>query len=305
MRVLAKSVESSSLLKQISNSAFPRFFSAVLSLFILAVLFLDLDLRQLIFGKDTKETLQNGKIIQALLENAEPVKGKKRDTVRFLSDKDSEARGKITKEKGFESISTDYVLSPGEMAPLQGRILSSSRMATILTSKEGRTRIAISEKKPTQEATQSADRLRIPAYYRFRHDFALSWDNEGNPAIPTARYEHYSYFRSMINKIQSVWAPPGGDPYPTFGDSYHRLGYASGYMRFSTFPSQDIYIQFLLDENGVVKDAKLVSSLGFQSLDRSCIEALYAAHDFGPVPKALLDGSGVLIVPFIFRIIVR
>lgn len=305
MTPLAESGESSSLLKQISNSAFPRFFSSVLSLFILAVLFLDLDLRQLIFGKNKQEDLQNGKIIQALLENAEPVKGKKRDTVRFLSDKDSEARGKMTKEKGFESISTDYVLSPGEMVPLQGRILSSRRMAQILTSKEGRVRIAVAEKKPTQEQTQSADRLRIPAYYRFRHDFALSWDNEGNPAIPTARYAHYSYFRSMINKIQSVWAPPGGDPYPTFGDSYHRLGYAAGYMRFSTFPSQDIYIQFLLDENGVVKDAKLVSSLGFQSLDRSCIEALYAAHDFGPVPKELLDGSGVLIVPFIFRIIVR
>lgn len=303
MRPLGASEENSSPLKRISDAAFPRFFSALLSLFVLAALFLELDLRQLIFGGEDEKGADQSRIIRALLENAEPLKAKKRNTVKFLSDRDSEAQGQLTKEKGFESISTDYVLSPGEMKPMQGRIVSARQYAKILTARESRLRVAVSDEKPSQAA--SADRLRIPSYYRFRHDFALSWDYAGRPAIPTARYAHYSYFRSMINKIQSVWAPPGGEPYPTFGDSYHRMNYAAGYTRFSTFPSQDIYIQFLLDENGVVKDAKLVSSLGFQSLDRSCIEALYSAHDFGPVPKELLDGNGVLIVPFIFRIIVR
>lgn len=231
------------------------------------------------------------------------MKAKPRKTVRFLSDQESEAQGQITKEKGFESISTDYVLSPGEMHPLKGRIISGKQAAKILTTKESRVTIAIPQQEKNQSA--SAERLRIPAYYRFRHDFALSWDYLGRPAIPTARFAHYSYFRAMINKIQSVWAPPGGEPYPTFGDSYHRMNYAAGYTRFTTFPSQDIYIHFLLDENGVVRDVKLVSSLGYQSLDQSCIEAIYTAHDFGPPPKELLDGNGVLIIPFIFRIIVR
>ncbi len=303
MKPSAESAVSLSPLKRISEHAFPRFFSAFLSLFILTALFLELDLRKLIFGDSESEKGQNTEIIRALLENAQPVQAKKRKTVKFLSDKESEAQGQLTKEKGFESISTDYVLSPGEMQPMQGRIVSGKKLAKILTAKESRVTIAAPQEQTSQSA--SAERLRIPAYYRFRHDFALSWDYLGRPAIPTARFAHYSYFRSMISKIQSVWAPPGGDPYPTFGDSYHRMNYAAGYTRFSTFPSQDIYIHFLLDENGVVKDAKLVSSLGYQSLDRSCIEALYAAHDFGPPPKELLDGNGVLIVPFIFRIIVR
>jgi len=299
----AESAVSLNPLKRISDYAFPRIFSALCSLFILTALFLDLDLRRLIFGDADNPNGENSEIIRALLENAQPVQAKKRKTVKFLSDKESEAQGQITKEKGFESISTDYVLSPGEMEPIKGRIISGEKIAKILTAKESRVTIAAPQQQTSQSA--SAERLRIPAYYRFRHDFALSWDYLGRPAIPTARFAHYSYFRAMINKIQSVWAPPGGEPYPTFGDSYHRMNYAAGYTRFTTFPSQDIYIHFLLDEQGVVRDVKLVSSLGYQSLDRSCIEALYAAHDFGPPPKELLDGSGVLIVPFIFRIIVR
>jgi len=299
----AESAVSLNPLKRISDYAFPRIFSALCSLFILTALFLDLDLRRLIFGDADNPNGENSEIIRALLENAQPVQAKKRKTVKFLSDQESEAQGQITKEKGFESISTDYVLSPGEMEPMKGRIISGKKIAKILTAKESRVTIAAPQQQTSQSA--SAERLRIPAYYRFRHDFALSWDYLGRPAIPTARFAHYSYFRAMINKIQSVWAPPGGEPYPTFGDSYHRMNYAAGYTRFTTFPSQDIYIHFLLDEQGVVRDVKLVSSLGYQSLDRSCIEALYAAHDFGPPPKELLDGNGVLIVPFIFRIIVR
>jgi len=284
-----------------SESAFVRIFSSLASLVILTALYLELDLRSLVFEKPEGDGA-NTNIIKALLENSVPEREKKRDTVKFLSDKDSEARGELTREKGFESISTDHVFQPGKVNPVQARIVNKKTYAKILTSVEGRQRIAI--QKTQEEPAPTADRLRIPAHYRFKHDFALSWDWAGRPAIPTVRYSHYSYFRSMINKIQSVWAPPGGDPYPTFGDSYHRMNYGTGYTRFAAFPSQDIYIQFLLDENGVVRDAKLTSSLGFKSLDQSCIEALFAAHDFGPPPKEILE-NGVLIVPFIFRIIVR
>lgn len=289
--------------KRISDAAFARFFSALFSLCILLTLYLELDLRGLVFGdNEEKKTGADQKLIHALLENTHIEKKRKRETVKFLSDKDSEARGDLTKEKGFESISNDYVLSPGQRQTVKARIVNAKKYAKILTSKEGRTRIAVTPEK-TEEQQTPMEKLRIPAYYRWRNDFALSWDYAGRPAIPTARYAHYSYFRSMVNKIQSVWAPPGGEPYPTFGDSYHRMN-GAGYTRFSTFPSQDIYIQFLLDDQGIVRDAKLVSSLGFQSLDRSCLEALYSARDFGPPPKELLE-KGVLIVPFIFRIIVR
>lgn len=305
MKAYFENVENSTSSRQISNAAFSRFLAAILALCTLSLLFLEIDLRSLFLGeKQNAENKPDQKIIQALLENTHVEKQKKKETVKFLSDKDSEARGDLTKAKGFESISNDYVLSPGEVQPRQARIVTLKKYKKIITAKEGRVRIAVAPKKEETEPQVQAEQLRIPAYYRWRHDFALSWDYAGRPAIPTVRYAHYSYFRSMVNKIQNVWAPPGGDPYPTFDDSYHRMNYAAGYTRFTTYPSQDIYIQFLLDDQGVVRDAKLVSSLGFKSLDRSCLEALYAAHDFGPPPKELLE-KGVLIIPFIFRIIVR
>jgi len=300
-----ENVENSTSSRQISNAAFSRFLAAILALCTLSLLFLEIDLRSLFLGeKQNAENKPDQKIIQALLENTQVEKHKKKETVKFLSDKDSEARGDLTKAKGFESISNDYVLSPGEAQPRQARIVTLKKYQKIITAKEGRVRIAVAPKKEETEPQVQAEQLRIPSYYRWRHDFALSWDYAGRPAIPTVRYAYYSYFRSMVNKIQNVWAPPGGDPYPTFDDSYHRMNYAAGYTRFTTYPSQDIYIQFLLDDQGVVRDAKLISSLGFKSLDRSCIEALYAARDFGPPPKELLE-KGVLIIPFIFRIIVR
>jgi len=296
-------VENLSLTKRISDAAFARFFTAIVSLLILSALFLKLDLRSLLFAEHKILTNKDETIIHALLENSHIEKIKKKKTPKFLSDKDSEARGDLTKEKGFESISNDYVLSPGSQETIHSRIITAKEYKRILASNASRVRITFQTREKKQTETPS-EKMRIPAYYNWRNDFALSWDYAGRPTIPTVRYAHYSYFRAMINKIQSVWAPPGGDPYPTFGDSYHRMGPTSGYMRFSTYPSQDIYIQFLLDENGVVRDAKLVSSLGFQSLDKSCIEALYAAHDFGPPPAELME-DGKLIIPFIFRIIVR
>ena len=118
---------------QISDGALARFFSTVICLCILAVLFLQIDLRALL-GGEADEKSDNSKIIQAMLENREVVKEKRKDKVKFLSDRDSAAQGQLTREKGFESISTDYVLSPGDVSPMQARLLSAKQYARILTS---------------------------------------------------------------------------------------------------------------------------------------------------------------------------
>ena len=294
----SRNVGSQNLSIDAQEVSFQTFFWAITSFFFSAFLLLSKDFDKLIEKiQAAKADSSQDKIIQVLLENKESAQGRK-DTVKFLSDKTSNASGNITREKGFESISSDHVLQMGKV--IHEKSEKSAQASRLLKNDLGK---SAPQKKP-RESRPSAPELRIPAHYQFRHDFAFTWDYAGRPVIPTVAFEHYSYFRSMINKIQNVWAPPGGDPYPTFGDEYHRMNYAAGYSRYTTFPSQDVNILFMLDINGNVLDVKMVNSLGFKSLDQSCVEAIWSAKNFGPPPTKLLSADK-LIIPFTFRIIVR
>ncbi|MCS6984220.1 MAG: TonB C-terminal domain-containing protein [Leptospiraceae bacterium] len=236
--------------------------------------------------------------IRVLLENPEEKPTREKKERVFLSNRDAMARGQLTREKGFEAISRDYKLALAKKEP-HGRtaILKSRQLDSPLEVKETRD----PEKK---EKLIDKQEMRIPVYYEFRDRFALSWDARGKPQIPTKNFEHYHYFRRMLDKIQQHWAPPGGIPYPTFGDEYHRMSYTPGYVRYSTFPPQDIKVVFMLNRDGDVVDVKLWESLGYKALDHSCTEAIVRSKNFGPPPEELLENDA-LIVPMIFRIIVR
>lgn len=240
------------------------------------------------------------KEIRVLLENpTEKPTVEKKEKV-FLSNRDAMARGSLTREKGFEAISQDYKLSLGKRGLSKGG--KSSEAKDLITASQAEKLIL--EKKGSEKSTATQEEMRIPVYYQFRDRFALSWDARGNPQIPTKNFEHYKYFRRMLDKIQQHWAPPGGIPYPTYGDEYHRMSYTPGYVRYTSFPSQDIKVVFMLNQEGDVVDVKLWESLGYTSLDHSCTEAIIRARNFGPPPEELLENNA-LIVPIIFRIIVR
>lgn len=257
---------------------------------------------------------KSDRVIEVLLENEKSDRKKEKENVVFLSDKNTTASGDLTRRRGFEALSHDHRLSFSKRGSRSEETTPEKKQKKKVefTAREADFYVQLFEETRRQvvglagkNRTGSSERTRIPSNYRFRNEFALSWDRNGNPRIPTKRYEHYTYFRNMLDKIQAHWAPPGGQPYPVFGDSYHSMsGYAPGRTSFQSFPSQDVKLVFMLNEAGDVIDARIHSSLGYSSLDASCIAAIERSRNFGPPPSELIE-KGTLIIPMVFRIIIR
>lgn len=232
------------------------------------------------------------------------------DKEYFISDKDNMGSGQITETKGFEALSQSRELrfgSPGENSSEEentteeqkaARVLSNRFISKILDSKF----VKLPENKP---AVKKFSRSSLPDNFNFKKEFAFSWDRNGQPVIPTMYYKHFAYFKSMLDKIQSNWAPPGGSPYPIYNDNmFSTQGYVPGRSTYQTFPNQEILIVFTLDEIGDINELKLYKSMGYESLDRSCRDAILRSGNFGAPPQDLME-NGVFIMPLTFRIIAR
>lgn len=253
----------------------------------------------------------NQREIQVLLENEDKDKKKEEKEKVFLSTEENTAQGNLTKEKKFSSKSLDYVLSPGTSRSGEELKQQLARMsdARQLYSSTGDYSVSIIEEKPgTSQKQISAKNVevkkRIPAYYDFRDKFALSWNRDGSPRIPTKDMKHYQYFRRMLNKIQNNWSPPGGNPFLMSAQRYYGTTPTPGQVRYQPFPSQDIKVVFMLNSAGDVIDLQLHESHGYRSLDLACMDAVRASENFGEVPEELLENER-LIIPLIFRIIVN
>lgn len=244
---------------------------------------------------------QNQKEIKVLIENPKEKSEKEKKELVFLSNQEMKARGQLTKERGFEALTKDEELEWNtEKEQIQQKSIKTFTGRDFEIQLE---KITNPLRSIENEIHKSQTHLKkIPTYYQFRDRFALSWNMIGSPRIPTKDFKHFDYFKAMLNKIKNNWAPPGGIPYPVYGDDYHSMSPAPGYTRFSSFPNQDVKIVFMIDDNGNVLDAKIHHSLGYQSLDQSLLDAIYVSRNFGFPPKELIQ-KGVVIIPIIFRII--
>ncbi len=255
----------------------------------------------------------NAREIKVLLENPDDKKKEKeKKNLVYLSNKDTKARGKLTRQKGFEALTERQELAFAKRGKIKNKQIKRRSQTTensISIKKADTFYVRIEKEEKTRETGFGGKttwgkqkRTSIPTHYKFRRRFALSWDMKGEPRIPTKHYKHYQYFKDMIVKIREHWAPPGGQPFPTFGDSYHSITPTPGRMTYAAFPTQAIKVVFMLNEEGDVIDIKLWESLGYKSLDQSCIESIERSRNFGPPPTELVaDGS--MIVPFVFVIV--
>lgn len=253
----------------------------------------------------------NKKSVSVLLKNEEQENFVKDENAVILSDEDNQAQGKLTHKKNFSNFSDKNDLAfarKGEITPPQvvvPKAEMSKKDSGFLVKF-----VRLIQKKRKQTSGRGgwfdwakSDYTKIPDNYSYQKEFALSWDKLGQPIIPTKNYEHYQYFRDLIDKIRRHWYPPGGSYYPPIGDDFFTTsGFAPGYTRIQTFPGQEIQTIFMLDKNGNVIDAKIYESLGYSSLDQSCLDAITTSKNFGPPPPELLK-RGTLIIPFYFRII--
>jgi TonB family protein len=229
------------------------------------------------------------------------------DKEYFLSDKNNMGSGKLTEKKGFEALSTSRELRLGKSGDTdkefeeddepknQEHVLSNHFFSRILDSR-------VVNENQNKKIVKKFSRSSIPDNYNLRREFIFSWDRNGQPVIPSMFYKHFAYFKSMLDKIQTNWAPPGGSPFPIYGNEYNSYGYVPGRSSYQTFPDQEILIVFTVEPNGDINEIKLLTSMGFDSLDRSCKDAISRSKNFGPPPPELIEND-VFIMPLTFRII--
>ena len=243
-------------------------------------------------------SLFDQKEIAMIVENSDTTKTEKENIERVYRSKNTaQARGKITKKKGFQWLSEQEQLKLKEFKNNQH--ISHQNKEKILTAK------IIQETKFLRHNFLKKKRYsalsKIPASYNFDSRQAFSWNKDGTPQIPTYFYQHYDYIKLMIDKIRYHWAPPGGSPRNLYQNRFYNGTYVPGYVRIRIFPPQKIGLIFMLDKSGEVLDVKIKRSRGYHSLDQSFIEAIRSVQNFGPPPKDFIRLNRA-IFPWLFKI---
>ncbi|MBI41714.1 MAG: hypothetical protein CMF59_19135 [Leptospiraceae bacterium] len=148
---------------------------------------------------------------------------------------------------------------------------------------------ATSQQGQSDRATESLP-MRIPANYRFQNDFAMRYDQSPSLSIPRRELEGYRYFRDLLRQVRSNFAPPGLNI--AYRDS-------AGTVISQPIKPQVVRVLFLIDEEGTVRDTRVVSSMGQQPVDQACVRSL-EGHNFGKPPPEIFKHGNIFGISFIF-----
>lgn len=224
----------------------------------------------------------------------------------LLSDRDSSAKGHITKKTGNRWLnnSLDFRALRGDRAQGRG--------ADATASGAGRERVLQSDESEMTaviERNDAAggragnyglfDETLIPDKNDITRENALFYSNDGRFSFNTVKFKDFRYFLNMKSKIASNWYPP--DMARAIMHGYNPLSgaYTPGSTRIMAIPSQEVKTVFVLDKNGDIIHIQILDSLGQKPLNASCYDAIRLSKNFGPPPRELLKGD-VLVIPFIF-----
>ena len=224
----------------------------------------------------------------------------------LLSDRDSSAKGYITKKAGnrFLNNSLDFRALKGSRSRGKGQRANASS--------SGRERIHLaddSEIVVTINRNASIggepgdngifDEIQIPDKNDVTRENAIFYTNDGRFSFNTVKFKDFKFFKNMKDRIASNWFPPLMAN--SIVQGYNPLSgeYAPGFTRIMAIPSQEVKMVFVLNRNGDIIHIQILDSLGNKPLNESCYDAIRLSKSFGPVPKDLLK-EGLLVVPFIF-----
>jgi hypothetical protein len=232
----------------------------------------------------------------------------KRVVVRetLLSDRDSSAKGFITKKQGDRWLnnSLDFRLLRGDRGRGgSGDAVLRSNKSRILSSDESEMVVTLDKRTSGggEEGNHGIlDKSLIPDRFNVTKENAIFYSNDGRFSYNTLKFRNFKFFKELKDKIASNWHPPLMANAVLQGYNPITGGYTPGYTRIMLIPSQEVVTVFVLDKNGEVIQAKLLDSMGNRYLDKSCMEAITLSKNFGKVPKELLQEGKVLVVPFIF-----
>ena len=263
--------------------------------------------------------LPSNTVYPVLLEQeyAAPVQ---RPETAALSDVNAGGSGGLTEKYGFHTLSSDDVLqvsygSAQTGSPQQASAQESSRSQNNRTSDSEATgyqsgtgpspkseqaaqnsesdspaRQATTAQQGQSDRAESSLPMRIPANYRFQNDFAMRYDMSASLSIPRRELAGYKYFRDLLRQVRENFAPPGLN-----------LAYRDGAGTVISQPikPQVVKVLFLIDEEGTVRDTRIVSSMGQQPVDQACLRSL-EGHNFGPPPKEIFQHGNIFGISFLF-----
>ena len=226
------------------------------------------------------------------------------DKRTLLSDRDSAAKGYITREEGDRWLnnSLEFKLKKGASgSETAQRAVNQGRERFILNDDS---EVVMSLKRPWTSASSSSGssgishQVAIPDKNSVTRKNAIYYSNDGMFSFNTAKFKNFEYFRRMKDKIASNWHPPAMANAVIRGYNPVTGAYAPGSMRIMAIQSQQVKLYFIMNRNGDVVEVNILDSMGNKSLDGSCLDAIRYSKNFGPVPDDI-KGDQVLI-PFIF-----
>lgn len=230
----------------------------------------------------------------------------------FLSDKDSKAKGFLTKEKGNNWLNNSLKFKVKKGGYLAGKT------STAKKTKGDKEKVLLSKKSDIEVTLLPYDKFyssyrgnqgdsewtKIPDKKGINLKNAIFYSNSGQFSFNTKKFKNFRYFHKMKNKISQNWYPPvnANRILPSRSNPITG-GYTPGYTRIMIVPSQVVKLYFTMNRSGTVQKVVIVDSRGNLSLDDSCIEAIKNSKNFGKVPSNI-PGETV-VIPFMFGYFIR
>ena len=227
---------------------------------------------------------------------------KREDKYSFLSDRDSTAKGHLTKSKGdtWLNNSRDFRIKGGS-GLMQSRSVKQDNFLTgndisVGISKQVHN-FTDNNRSNTHSTSGNSEWTTVPDAKGISRQNAMFFSNDGQFSYSTAKFRNFDYFNKMKNKIAQNWYPPA------FANAVIGSSRTGGRTKLGLIPSQEVKLYFTMNRNGDVLDVIIVDSMGNYALDESCSESITMSKNFGRVPS---DISGeVIVIPFIFGYYVR
>lgn len=220
----------------------------------------------------------------------------------MLSDRDSTAKGFITREQGNRWLnnSLEFKLKKGAKKTSSGTASSSSGEKSRMTNKESEIvmRIYRSGTKSASGSDGMFQDVAVPDKNDITMRNALFYSTSGMFSFNTAKFKNFNYFRGMKDKIASNWYPPLLANANMGGYNAASGSYTPGSVRIMAIPAQKVKLYFIMNRSGDIQKVEIVDSYGNKPLDESCLDAIRLSKTFGKVPDDI-KGEFILI-PFIF-----
>jgi hypothetical protein len=216
-----------------------------------------------------------------LAKSANILKFKKRKYIPILSHKDSEGKGGLTKEKGFDIFTNTNAFSIASSMTKKYKRKTYEKFLSIENKElEDAILVRIIEDKDIiskldGDNAYKASLTKIPSNYNYQPNQVLRWDYSRRTFLPTKRLKNINYFLRMGSKINDKLALPGGMP-QIYVDR-------AGRVTFQSIKPQIVNISILLDRSGRVLDVRLMNIPRQKIVGDALVKAI-EGQVFGEIP---------------------